>query len=297
MKKNIAVVIAHYDVDGEVALDLINLIVALGKRAKSITFVSTNISKKSAKKVASLCDLVIRENVGFDFSSYKVGIEKITDKNSLDSILIINSSVIYFDVENLLDSYFNKSPNEPSLFGLSQSVENGHHVQSFWVEFCSNTLINSLAFEYWWSNVQELSSQNEVIHKYEIGMSKYFKDIGVDVSALYERLYEDKLLAACRSISDDHFNLIGEYNFSNDNGFTLPIDLADNINPTSILWDVILMKYHWIKVKSFERTNRDFRKYKFIKYIERNIDNLEQILSVLESRGVEIELRDKKSLQ
>lgn len=235
MNKNIAVVIAHYDVDGRVALDIIELIHALKKWTNFITFVSTNICKDDASKVSKMCELVVRENIGFDFSSYKVGIDLIKNKEKLDSILIINSSVIYFNPKKLLDEYFLRSSSDPALFGLTESLENGKHVQSFWVEFCSNQLINSAAFGIWWDNVQSLSSQTDVILKYEIGMSRYFENIGVKLDAIYKKSVQDKILAACRSISDDHCYLDADIDLLGREFFNLPINLAEKINPTTIL--------------------------------------------------------------
>jgi hypothetical protein len=48
MSKNFAVVIAHYDPDGVVSLDLLDMISALKKRTNNIIFVSTSINKESA---------------------------------------------------------------------------------------------------------------------------------------------------------------------------------------------------------------------------------------------------------
>jgi rhamnosyltransferase len=146
MSKKIGVVIAHYDPDGHVPLDLLNMISALKKRTNQIVFVSTKINKESALIVKKLCQLIERDNFGYDFWSYKLGIESIKNKKLLDSILLINSSVIYFDSEKLLSNFFRESPDYPAIYGLTESYEIEHHVQSFWLEFCTNELINSKAF-------------------------------------------------------------------------------------------------------------------------------------------------------
>jgi lipopolysaccharide biosynthesis protein len=284
MSKKIAVVIAHFDPDGHVPLDLLNLISALKKRSNEIVFVSTNINKKSALIVEKMCNLITRENFGYDFWSYKVGIESILNKKSLDSILLINSSAIYFNPEKLLNDFFEGSPDYPALYGLTESYQVEQHVQSFWIEFCTNQLINSKAFDLWWDEMIPISEQLEVIKKYEIGMSKFFSNLGVSLEALYKRSPKDQVLAACRTISDDHCNIDLDNELLDGGSFTLPLELAKKINPTSILWDVILEKYDWIKVKSFDRSNRDFRIYKFLLYLENAVENVEDNVNILISR-------------
>lgn len=294
MSKKIAVVIAHYDPDGHVPLDLLNIISALKKRSEEIVFVSTNIKKESALIVKKMCTLIIRENFGYDFWSYKVGIESITNKKSLDSIFVINSSVIYFDPDGLINKFFEDSPDCPTLYGLTESYQIEQHVQSFWIEFCSNELINSKAFDVWWSELLPISEQIEVIKKYEIGMSTYFKNLGVNLKALYKRSPGDQLLAACRSIADDHYDVNLNEKLLETGDFTLSLELAKKINPTSILWDIILRDYDWIKVKTFDKTNRDFRIYKFLKYLEKDIKNIDRNINILVSRKLDHMLDFKK---
>lgn len=291
MSKKIGVIIAHYDPDGHVTLDLLEMISALKKRSNEIIFVSTNINKESALIVSELCILIVRDNFGYDFWSYKLGIESLKNKKSLDSVLLLNSSVVYFKPEKLLKNFFENSPDYPALYGLTKSFQIDHHVQSFWIEFCTNKLINCEAFEFWWKNMTPISEQLEVIKKYEVGMSKYFESLSVNLESLYKITPENQVLSACRAISDDHydFNINGKLNATGN--FTMPLDLAKRTNPTSILWDDILEKYDWIKFKTFERTNRDFRVYKFLKYLERNVENIDKNINILISRKLDYLLR------
>lgn len=293
MSKKLAVVIAHYDPDGHVPLDLLNMISALKKRTNEIVFVSTNINQESALIVDKMCNLIARENFGYDFWSYKVGIESISNKKSLDSILLINSSVIYFKPEKLINKFFEDSPDFPALYGLTESYQIEQHVQSFWIEFCTNELINSKAFDVWWSELMPISEQLEVIKKYEIGMSNYFKNLGVNLKALYKRSPSDQILAACRSIADDHYHVNFDEKLLETGNFSLSLELAEKINPTSILWDVILKNYDWIKVKTFDRTNRDLRVYKFLKYLDDDIESINENISILGSRNLEFILKYK----
>ena len=75
-------------------------------KSDEIVFVSTNINKESALIVEKMCNLIVRENFGYDFWSYKVGIESILNKKSLDSILLVNSSVIYFNPDKLINEFW-----------------------------------------------------------------------------------------------------------------------------------------------------------------------------------------------
>jgi hypothetical protein len=132
-----------------------------------------------------------------------------------------------------------------------------------------------------------ISEQLEVIKKYEIGMSKYFRGLGVNLEVLYKRTLHNQVLAACRAISDDYCNFKLNDDTLKSEIFNLPLNLGYAINPTHILWDDILEKYDWIKVKTLDRTNKDFRVYKLIKYLETNIENLEGSLNILSSRRLD----------
>lgn len=136
-------------------------------------FVSTNLNPSYTKTLSPYAKIITRPNLGYDFSSYKLGIENIKDIESLDRLLLLNSSFVTLDPEKLLANFL-AIPQSPALRGLTKSYDNAPHIQSFWLSFESQALIGSNVFKEWWANVIPLATKDEIIRNYEIGMSKWF---------------------------------------------------------------------------------------------------------------------------
>lgn len=49
---------------------------------------------------------------------------------------------------------------------------------------------------------------------------------------------------------------------------------------------MILNRHDWIKVKTFDGNNRDFRVYKFLKYIKDNDLYKDKIFNIIKSRNL-----------
>ncbi len=262
---NRAIVFAHFDVDGKVHLDTLEFIQELVKYSVEIIFVSTNLSDAYFETLSTYCKIIRRENYGYDFWSYKVGLELISNKKELDSILFINNSFIVTNPVKLCEEYFSLDKNKDSLFGLTISNQISRHIQSYWIEFIGSNLINSKNFDDWWINMLPISNQNDVIINYEIGLSSSFIKKGYELDSLFIPNKEEKLIASMRSIVNYHYSLNGGV-VVND-AISIDINLADKLNPTSLLWYELLEKFHFIKFKTMQSNNHDFTEYLLNKYI------------------------------
>lgn len=262
---NRAIVFAHYDVDGRVHLDTFDLIKEFIKYSVEIIFVSTNISDDYFDKLSVYCKVIRRENYGYDFWSYKVGLELISNKKDLNSILFVNNSFVVTDPVKLCEKYFSLDKNKDSLFGLTISNQISRHIQSYWIEFIGSNLINSPDFNNWWMSMVPISNQNEVIVNYEIGLSSNFIKKGYGLDSLFIPDKEEKLIASMRSIVNYHY-LLNE-GVVVDDAVSVDINLADKLNPTSLLWYELLERCHFIKFKTMKSSNHDFTEFLLNKYI------------------------------
>jgi rhamnosyltransferase len=71
----LAFVIAHYHPQGKLAADLFALIRHLSALASRVVLVSTCLSAVCTAKVRPFAQVIARENFGYDFWSYRVGLE------------------------------------------------------------------------------------------------------------------------------------------------------------------------------------------------------------------------------
>ena len=96
--KNSYLIIAHYHSEGIIRSDIVELIKHSSKYFEKIFLISTNLKKSEKKKLIKYATILIRPNYGYDFYSYKIGIELVL-KNEKDfndkGIFLINSSVLF----------------------------------------------------------------------------------------------------------------------------------------------------------------------------------------------------------
>lgn len=272
-----ATVIAHYDSNGIVSDDLVNMIKHISNLSTETHFVSTKIKKNEINKINKYANIISRENYGYDFWSYKIGIDQLFDKKNLDSILIFNSSFIIADPILLTQKFFADTPKYPCIKGISKSNEIDCHIQSYWVEFSSNSLINSNIFKKWWDDMTPISEYHEVIRNYEIGMSKYFSNAGIPLISTFKNSIQKNLISSCRAIGNYHLKPPLDENLNLDT-INLKLNIAEKLNPTSLLWDFLLAEYGIIKTKIASRNNRDFNLKIFESIIEKKFPDRKNYL-------------------
>jgi rhamnan synthesis protein F len=243
--KKRAFVIAHFHPKGAIAIGLRNLIAALLAYSENVVFVSTNAAPHETGTLPRPVKVITRPNVGYDFYSYKVGIEALGDVSGLDQLVILNSSFVCVDPAKLCANFLSPPARGVDLLGLSASREIELHLQSYFVSFENAAVIGSAAFAEWWRAMQPVSDRSRVISQYEIGMSKYFVERGFRLGAAFAPSPQHKLLALCRAMEfSGRFPDIGP-----DGTVVLDTAAADSLNPTHFLWDRILEEFGILKLE------------------------------------------------
>ena len=128
--------------------------------------------------------MVVRENVGYDFYSYREGVQKILSEFPMAQITLMNSSFVTIEPELLVKNYFQRFcyslPND--FFGLTFSTEKFPHIQSFLMSL-NPKVWNAGQFLNWWRNMEPENDREVVIDKYEVGLSKFMNEQGVQYSS------------------------------------------------------------------------------------------------------------------
>lgn len=196
--KKRAVIFVHFDKDGLLDPHVQFFLGELRKHCETLIFVSTSILPAELKKAALICDEVIsRENVGYDFVSWKIGLGLLEFPESYDEITFVNDSCYgpLFD----LGKVFKRADSKVcDMWGLTYSHEIAPHIQSFFFSF-QKKIISSLDFKNFWSSVEPLVDKKEIIRRYEVGMTTYFVERGYSASALFDirsMTFLEKLTAA-----------------------------------------------------------------------------------------------------
>jgi len=172
-------IIAHYHREGLIRKDIVNLIKFLNKFFTQIIFVSTNLKSKEKAKINKYTKIITRENLGYDFYSYKVGINYLKNKFKKkfaeeNRIVLLPSSLLYLNPKRLMSQFERIKKFDNRVFGLSKSWEICEHLQSELYVF-SSSLFKNKSFKSWWSKIKKIKSKQQVIYEYEIGFSNFLK--------------------------------------------------------------------------------------------------------------------------
>lgn len=168
--KRIAV-FAHYDKDATLSENTLYLLSQLVKVCERVIMVSTNLLPEEVSLLPEKVECHIRENIGYDFYSYKVGISMIDNIYVYDELLMLNDSFFIsskFDINKILNQVENEIYD---ICGLIDSYQFNYHIQSFFVVFKKTALI-SIWFERFWNNVTIMNTKKDIIFNYEIGMTQ-----------------------------------------------------------------------------------------------------------------------------
>lgn len=150
-----------------------------------IVFISnSNIEQEFLNKLSNnISKIIIRENKGFDFYSYKKALS-LTDFWNYEKIILTNDTLVG-PINNFESGYDKIINSKYDIFGMTASKQFQYHIQSFFICF-DKKVIRSEHFKEFWSMVKIESNVIDVIMKYELGLTKYFRDRGFSCSALYE---------------------------------------------------------------------------------------------------------------
>lgn len=227
-KNKIICIFSHYDKDAQVDDYVLFYLKSLFDYGCDIKFVTTSdIDENEQKKLLPYCEqIVIRENIGIDFGSYKCGIELIGDIDQYEKLIIANDSV-YGPVLNIAELIEYGDKNNLDIWGSTDSFELDYHIQSYFIVYKKNVFTDD-AFQKFWKKIFFLKVKNNVIFNYEVGGSEYFLKRGFKLGALcsYQKIKSD-ILARADLTQSNTYHAISK----------------KNINLTLWVWDLLIKKY------------------------------------------------------
>jgi lipopolysaccharide biosynthesis protein len=183
-RKKVLCVFAHYDRTNMVAPYVLYYLYSLRSIVDHIAFVSTSdLSGSDLEGVGRICDnVILRENSGYDFCSYRLGLQSV-DFLSFEQIVLCNDSV--YGPMMKLDSVIKSASEEMwDFWGITESFNPEYHVQSYFMVFQRN-VVQSTVFSMFWEQVVALDDKRDVIEKYEVGLSKCLRAAGFQAGAWF----------------------------------------------------------------------------------------------------------------
>jgi rhamnosyltransferase len=185
-----AIVFAHYDPSGAFDPLVVAALRSYRPHADRLVLVSASVPRPPAA-VAGLVDaFVARPNVGYDFGSWRDGLATLRP-GDFDEILCVNDSV-YGPLFDLGPALEHPRTAAADLWGMVLSEQGTRfrpgrcpHVQS-WFFGMRRRLLEAPLFDRFWSSVVPLPSKEEVVDRYELGLSAACRRAGLNVAAIYD---------------------------------------------------------------------------------------------------------------
>lgn len=177
LKTKRACVFAHFDRHNKVDDYVYYYLNELLKVVEKIVFVTvSDISVEDVQRLKSKnIEVIKRENKGYDFYSYKVGIKSI-DLAQYNELIVCNDSV--YGPVIPLEKVFSKMANkECDFWGITASKSIAYHLQSYFI-VCRNNMLRSAEFLDFWNNVEVLDDKSDIVREYEVGLSLFLVEKG-----------------------------------------------------------------------------------------------------------------------
>lgn len=180
-----AVIYAHYDAEGKVRGYVTHYLQHLRGLCEQLVFCSTaSLTDTERAKAAASCDeVIIRDNVGFDFGMWKRGLAEV-NLETCDELVLTNSSV--FGPLSPLAPFFEKmAARACDYWAMTSAEELGWHLQSYFLVF-KRRVLRSEAFAEFWRCLLDLKDKQQVIRSYELGLSVFLRDSGFSGEACFD---------------------------------------------------------------------------------------------------------------
>lgn len=268
VKKNSNYLIfAHYHSKGLLRKDILDFLKKLNFFFDGIVFVSTKLDTREKLKLPKFIKIITRKNIGYDFYSYKIGLnyffkKDLKLKSDNKNLFFINSSIMFVDCNKLSKVMKSIKVRENQFCGITKSYELTEHVQSYFFYFSSSMFRNKKILS-WWKNIRALNKRQEIIDKYELGLSNIMKKNNFRLCSIFTKNLNLKKTNPFHKIKQRYREI-----------FYKDIKLYKK-NPMNYFWKDIYQKFGLLKIE-------------LIKTNPKNID-ISKAKKILKKKNLEIE--------
>lgn len=193
----VAAVIAHFDSGNCLDDTFLRLLSLFTEICHKVVLVTTcdlpHHATPRDPRIVTIC----RPNVGYDFYSYKVGIEEVLRTGNCKQLFLVNSSFVVLNAVRFAEALqeMSEQSRPGRVVGVTESVQFERHLQSYLL-LLDGGLLERDWFRIWLANIQPMNSKMEAILAYELGMSRELRANGVELVAALRLSEADKGNAA-----------------------------------------------------------------------------------------------------
>jgi hypothetical protein len=219
---------------------------ALARVMDTVVIVSTaDLDRVARAELAVHGRLVMRTNVGYDFASWKAGLDALGKLTEFDRIVLGNDSVIGPVID--LGQVLSRAP-AADFWGMTASVEIAPHLQSWFIVY-EGALLRTGLVDAFWASVQPESHRYQVVRRYEIGQSRLLRRAGVRMGPYFRPNTRERALGEIRyqrwlsgedAERHERENEVNRYRRIGRSRAWAPLDRLGRWNPSYGCWDSAL---------------------------------------------------------
>jgi lipopolysaccharide biosynthesis protein len=216
-------IFAHYDSEDRVDEYVLYSLQKIQELGSDIIFVSTAslMDDDCIKKLSPHCaHILVRENLGYDFGSWKIGLEHAHNLSAYQRLILANDSV-YGPLHDVRDLFADMHQRGAAVWAITDSYELKHHLQSYFLVFERPALENP-AFGEFWNNLPFYRFKRSVIREGEIGLPARLSRAGLRTAAAF----------GYGALRKNHPEVVLEAERRS--------PFAGPLNPTRSLWDLLV---------------------------------------------------------
>jgi rhamnosyltransferase len=182
MPRRIALV-AHFDAGDRLRPFVVELLRELRTVCDEVVLGSTaRLSESELARAAPHASLAfVRENVGYDFATWRDALERV-DLAGVDELVLCNSSV-FGPVFPLRRAFERMASVECDAWGMTDNDQHEWHLQSYFVVLRRRVVTSPLVRAFF-ASVLPYRDKLQIIRSYEIGLSRLLIDHGFTLRAL-----------------------------------------------------------------------------------------------------------------
>lgn len=192
-----AAVVAHFDPDDALDPTFAFLLGILREYCNPVILVTTSRLQKQDYPEDTGVITICRPNVGYDFYSYRVGLDEIMGQGGCKRLLMLNSSFLVLDplrFRATLDAMLS-SLQESDIVGITSSRQWSWHLQTYLLALRGDLLAGEW-FREWLDGIRPCNSKMETIISGELGFSGAIRKARLGARPLF-RLSGIAYIRAC----------------------------------------------------------------------------------------------------
>ena len=179
-----AFLLAHFDRDGIIDPYVVAAAREYRRFADTLILISVSATTLPNDLVGIVDTFIPRENSGYDFGSWRAGLQALPAPTDFDEIICVNDSVYgpLFDLAPALES---PRIATADFWGMTVSEKPRRHVQS-WFFALRSPVIRSDMFRRFWDSCGSDLPKEAIIDQRELGLSHAIRQSGFRIAGVFD---------------------------------------------------------------------------------------------------------------